>query len=117
MGRRILNSAWLVIALVGFGCVSAGPMIVLGVMARRRSWWISGIVYTVLAWAAFVVDGTTAGTRDAAGHSASTAAGNAAIAVLITVWLVTIIHSAAIVAPWLRWRTDRAALRSPVGPL
>lgn len=107
LGWRILNSTWLLIPTFGFGCLSGVPLVVLGLVARRRAWWISGIVYCVSAWAAFLVFSLGAENRNDDGVRVYTASEDVSMLVLMACWLACIVHSALVNGSWLRWRANR----------
>lgn len=112
---RILNSLWLIVPIIGFGCVSGAPLIVLGALARRKSWWISGVVYTVVstsAFAVFTVSTETTSTEE----TTYTAWSDISIIVLMVSWLACIVHSIVVNVLWLQWRAGYAPWPERVPP-
>ncbi|SDS73347.1 helix-hairpin-helix domain-containing protein [Actinoplanes derwentensis] len=92
---RIGNSAWLLLPILSFGCLSAAGFCYVGIRARRPMWWVSGIVYSVLANVFFFVGPEV---PDDSVWSMLLALG-----VLFT-WMISVVHALIINAEWLRWR-------------
>ncbi|MFF5181862.1 ComEA family DNA-binding protein [Micromonospora sp. NPDC000316] len=94
---RILHSWWLLLPLVGMGCLGGAGFLYVGLRARRASWWIPGIVYTAVSVAAFAfLDGS--GKR--------TTVGGWAAGTLLAMWVASIFHACLINSAWLRWQAN-----------
>ncbi|MCI4064543.1 helix-hairpin-helix domain-containing protein [Micromonospora sp. R77] len=92
---RLLHSWWLLIPALGLGCLGGIGLIYVGVRARRPAWWIAGIGYLVLGWAAFVTIGEA---------EKRTVLINVATAACLVIWLAGLVHALVINPAWLRWR-------------
>ncbi|MEW2381416.1 helix-hairpin-helix domain-containing protein [Micromonospora sp. NPDC047707] len=92
---RVLHSWWLLLPILGLSCLGGFGFLYVGLRARRPAWWISGIVYTLVGWAAFLVSGE---------FEQGSTGNNWAIGTAIAVWAATILHGALINSAWLRWR-------------
>ncbi|AEV83751.1 Endonuclease/exonuclease/phosphatase family domain-containing protein 1 [Actinoplanes sp. SE50] len=93
-GWRIGHSMWLFFPILGFGCLSGGGFLYVGLRAHRPAWWIPGIVYSVLSIAGFTIGGSA---------PTDSLRQNLSYAVLFGAWLVSIFHAALINGAWLRW--------------
>ncbi|WLS46437.1 hypothetical protein Q3V37_03950 [Micromonospora profundi] len=94
---RILHSWWLLLPLVGMGCLGGAGFLYVGLRARRATWWIPGIVYAAAGIGAFVfLDGS--GKR--------TTVGGWAAGALLAIWVASIFHACLINSAWLRWQAN-----------
>jgi hypothetical protein len=98
-GSRARQSLWLLGPVLGGGCLSGLPLIVLGLRARRLSWWIAGALYTVAAWVGFVMVGEA---------ELDTPASDWGVGIWLASWLAIILHSVLINDAWLQWRSGYA---------
>ncbi|MEV4539465.1 helix-hairpin-helix domain-containing protein [Asanoa sp. NPDC049518] len=92
---RLLQSLWLLVPVLGFGCLGASALIYLGIRMRRKSLWISGIAYLVPSIALFVVIGES---------EQDTALSNWAVGLWLLTWLVVVLHAASVNSSWLRFK-------------
>jgi hypothetical protein len=95
---RVTRSLWLLLPIFGCGCLGGAAFIFLGIRARRRSWWIAGIVY-VLVGAAYIVTIDTV--------PQDSAASDWAVGAILACWLACIVHACLINPEWLRWQATR----------
>ncbi|GAA2716526.1 ComEA family DNA-binding protein [Actinoplanes palleronii] len=91
---------WLLFPILSFGCLSAAGFLYVGLRARRPSWWIPGVVYTVLGNACFWVSSATT----TEGTSSSTANTVSVALLVFLIWPASILHAAIINVSWLKWR-------------
>ncbi|GAA3192679.1 hypothetical protein GCM10010532_009400 [Dactylosporangium siamense] len=89
------NSAWLLIPLLTLGTFSGAGLIVIGIRARRWTWWLPGTGYVV---ALCVIGAIGSQSGDGAG---------AVFRLYFAVWAVGIAHCVAINSDWLRWRAEQ----------
>ncbi|MDG4785620.1 helix-hairpin-helix domain-containing protein [Micromonospora sp. WMMD1102] len=94
---RILHSWWLLLSIVGMGCLNGLGFLYVGLRARRPEWWIAGVVYLVLGWACFLFG--TAGSPEKEPNGWL-------ISGLMAVWVASLAHALMINSSWLRWRAD-----------
>ncbi|MFG2043191.1 ComEA family DNA-binding protein [Dactylosporangium sp. NPDC048998] len=94
-GWRLRNSWWVLLTILGLGCLSGSGFLYVGITARRPAWWIIGVTYFVLAWS-----GLVAINRLPRDSQLSTA-----IAVgYFALWFASIVHALILNGSWLRWR-------------
>ncbi|MER7441572.1 hypothetical protein [Micromonospora avicenniae] len=77
------------------GCLGGAGFLYVGLRARRSSWWIPGIAYTVISVG-------TIPFFDEPGEE--TTAGGWAAGALFAVWVASIFHACLINSAWLRWQ-------------
>ncbi|HWS33598.1 MAG TPA: helix-hairpin-helix domain-containing protein [Actinoplanes sp.] len=92
---RLGHSAWLLLPILSFGCLSAAGFCYVGIRARREAWWVSGIIYTLLANVCFFVGPELP--EDSVWSTLLVVA-------LLCTWMVSVVHAVIINAAWLRWR-------------
>ncbi|WP_432976413.1 ComEA family DNA-binding protein [Dactylosporangium sp. CA-233914] len=93
-GWRLRNSWWVLLVVLGLGCLSGTGFLYIGITARRPAWWGLGIAYLVLPWAGLV-----------AINRLGDAPASTAIAVAYFVlWFAGIVHALLLNGSWLRWR-------------
>ncbi|MBO3739320.1 helix-hairpin-helix domain-containing protein [Actinoplanes flavus] len=92
---RLGHSAWVLLPILSFGCLSAAGFLYVGVRARRHAWSIAGIVYSVLANAAFFTGPTLP--KDGV-------ASDLTVVALLIVWMISVVHALVINSSWLQWR-------------
>jgi hypothetical protein len=95
VGWRVRHSWWLLLPLLGFGCLGGAGFLYVGLRARRPSWWIPGIAYLVLGWTAFILIGET---------DEESALSDWAVGAALAIWVAAVTHAALINPAWLRWR-------------
>ncbi len=83
---RVRNSTWLLIPLLTLGFFSGAGLIVIGIRARRWTWWLPGAGYIL----AICIPGVISG--------------DAGFRVYLGVWCVAVAHCLTVNADWLRWR-------------
>ncbi|MGC4786822.1 ComEA family DNA-binding protein [Micromonospora sp. DT178] len=103
---QVLQSWWLLLPVLGCSCLGGFGFIYVGLRARRAAWWIPGIVYAVVGWAAFILVGES---------DSKSALSDWAVGALLAVWVGSILHAALINPAWLRWLTDRRARSAAAG--
>ncbi|MFU8870353.1 type II secretion system protein GspK [Micromonospora sp. SL4-19] len=104
---RLLHSWWLLLPALGCGCLGGFGFIYVGLRARRPAWWISGIGYALLGWAAFVVVGAA---------DEQSVLSDVAAAATLAIWLGGVVHALLINSAWLRWQaTHRSWYQQPTG--
>lgn len=104
---RLLHSWWLLLPALGFSCLGGFGFLYVGLRARRPAWWIPGIVYLVVGWAAFIVVGES---------DQESALSDWAVGVVLAIWMGSILHAALINPAWLRWRASyRPWYQQPTG--
>ncbi|MET8832771.1 helix-hairpin-helix domain-containing protein [Micromonospora sp. NPDC004540] len=94
---RIRQSLWLLLPILGCSCLGGAGLIYVGLRARRAAWWIPGIVYMLVGWAAFAVTGES---------DQQSALSSVATAVVLASWIANILHACLINPAWLRWRAS-----------
>ncbi|MEV6924264.1 helix-hairpin-helix domain-containing protein [Dactylosporangium sp. NPDC051485] len=95
LGWRLRNSWWVLLVVLGLGCLGGSGYLYIGITARKPAWWGLGVVYLVLPWA-----GLVAINRLGQDSSVSTA-----IAVgYFVLWFESIVHALFLNGSWLRWR-------------
>ncbi|MBT8227555.1 MAG: hypothetical protein HKP61_08775 [Dactylosporangium sp.] len=97
---RFRHSLWLLLPLLGCGCLGGLGFLYVGLRARRPSWWVPGLGYLAIAIAAVVfIDDP---------DQPSTALGDWTLGLGFVGWIVGILHAALINASWLRWLANRS---------
>jgi len=95
LGWRVVHSLWLLFPILSLGCLSAAGFLYVGLRARRPSWWIPGIVYSVLTNICFWVTGETS----------SEPLSTVLVSLLVfLIWPASIVHAVIINVSWLKWR-------------
>jgi hypothetical protein len=109
LGWKLLNSWWVLLTVLGLGCLGGAGFLYVGLRARRRAWWIAGIGYLVLSMAGLVgID------RSPYGSPALTTVAMA----YYGLWFASIVHALIVNPEWLRWlagRRPRPHLAPPPG--
>jgi hypothetical protein len=95
---RVRHSWWLLLPVLGFSCLGGSGFVYVGIRARRPAWWIAGIVYIVVGWAAFLVVGES---------DEASALSDWGVGVFLAVWIASILHAILINPSWLRWRAGQ----------
>ncbi|WP_446212949.1 helix-hairpin-helix domain-containing protein [Micromonospora sp. IBSANI012] len=96
-GWRLRHSWWLLMPILGCGCIGGFGFIYVGLRARRPHWWIAGIGYALLGWAAFATVG---------GTDKDNPVSDVATAMTLAVWIAGIVHAMLINPAWLRWQAQ-----------
>ncbi|GAA3253059.1 hypothetical protein ACFO1B_44945 [Dactylosporangium siamense] len=105
-GWKLLQSWWVLISIVGIGCLSGAGFVLIGLRARKPGWWGTGVAYMVVETALFVAsDRVLSGTPEHLDDTIVTAWG--------VLWLVSIVHSFVLNVFWLRWREQRYLATQP----
>ncbi|WP_426506284.1 helix-hairpin-helix domain-containing protein [Dactylosporangium sp. McL0621] len=112
LGWRLRNSWWVLLVVLGVGCLGGTGFLYIGITARRPAWWGLGVAYLVLPWA-----GLVAINRLGEDSQVSTA-----IAVTyFALWFASIVHALVLNGSWLRWRAANRpwfeASSPPAAPL
>ncbi|GAA3232372.1 ComEA family DNA-binding protein [Dactylosporangium siamense] len=94
---RILHSWWLLMPILGLGCLGGFGFLVIGLRARRPSWWIPGIVYLLLSWGSFAFVGGSEDKSSTSGWASG---------LLVAVWIASIVHACLINSSWLQWQAN-----------
>lgn len=92
---RIQHSWWLLLPIFGMGCLAGAGFLYVGLRARRPSWWIPGIAYTVISAGSIPFFDDPGKTTTVGGWAAGT---------LVAIWAASILHAVLINSAWLRWR-------------
>lgn len=95
VGWRLRQSLWLLLPVLGFGCLGGIGLVYVGLRARRPAWWIPGIVYTLAGWFGFALVGVS---------GRESAASNWGVGIWLGVGIAGVLHAALINTTWLRWR-------------
>ncbi|MBW6433734.1 helix-hairpin-helix domain-containing protein [Actinoplanes hulinensis] len=85
----------MLLPILSFGCLSGAGFLYVGVRARRHAWSIAGIVYSVIANAAFFTGPTL---------PKESLASDLAFVALLIVWMISVVHALVINNSWLQWR-------------
>ncbi|SCG68151.1 ComEA family DNA-binding protein [Micromonospora coxensis] len=103
---RLLHSWWLLLPIIGCGCLGGFGFLYVGLRARRPAWWIAGIGYAVLGWTAlFLADGDKDSVR-----------GDISASLALATWAACVVHGILINPAWLRWQAGyRPWYRQPQG--
>ncbi|MFI5912983.1 ComEA family DNA-binding protein [Dactylosporangium sp. NPDC051541] len=97
LGWRLRNSWWVLLTIVGVGCLGGTGFLYIGITARRPAWWGLGIAYLVLPWAGLVA-------INRLGEDSQLSTG---IAVgYFALWFASIVHALILNGSWLRWRAS-----------
>jgi DNA uptake protein ComE-like DNA-binding protein len=105
-GWKLLQSWWVLISIVGFGCLSGAGFVLIGLRARKPGWWGAGIAYLLIETGLFV-----AADRVGTG-SPGQVDGNVAL-VWGLLWFACVVHSLVLNVYWLRWREQRYLATQP----
>ena len=114
-GWKLLQSWWVLISIVGFGCLSGAGFVLIGLRARKPGWWGAGVAYLVVETALFVA-------TDRVGEGTPEHLDDNVVLVWGLLWFVCIVHAFVLNVFWLRWQEQRylaaqpQAFGSPVGP-
>ncbi|WP_250036053.1 ComEA family DNA-binding protein [Paractinoplanes maris] len=92
---RLGHSAWVLAPILSFGCLAAAGFLYVGIRARKPSWWIPGVAYSVVAWVFFILGGEAA--------DGSTME-DVSYGVFFALWAASVVHALIINPSWLRWR-------------
>lgn len=95
LGWRILHSWWLLLPIVGLGCLSGIGFLYIGFRAKRPSWWVPGIGYMLLGWGSFLLS-------SASPEQSATSDWSAGL--WFAIWIAGIVHACLINSSWLQWR-------------
>ncbi|GAA3288632.1 helix-hairpin-helix domain-containing protein [Dactylosporangium vinaceum] len=95
LGWRLRNSWWVLLTILGVGCLGGSGFLYIGITARKPLWWTFGIAYLVLPWA-----GLVAINRLGEDSQLSTAI---AVAYFV-LWFASVVHALILNGSWLRWR-------------
>ena len=98
VGWRVRHSLWLLLPVLGLGCIGGLGLVYVGLRAKRPVWWVPGIVYTVIGWFGFVLVGAT---------DKTSAASNWGVGIWLLIGIGIILHAALINATWLRWQANQ----------
>jgi Helix-hairpin-helix motif len=105
-GWKLLQSWWVLISIVGVGCLSGAGFVLIGLRARKPGWWGTGVAYMAIETALFVAsDRVLTGTPEHLDDTIVTAWG--------LLWLASIVHSFVLNVFWLRWREQRYLAAQP----
>ncbi|MBB4754044.1 ComEA family DNA-binding protein [Actinoplanes lobatus] len=85
----------MLLPILSFGCLSGAGFLYVGVRARRHAWSIAGVVYSVIANAAFFTGPTL---------PKDSVASDLAVVALLIVWMISVVHALVINSAWLQWR-------------
>jgi hypothetical protein len=91
---RIGHSAWMLPSILCIGILTGASFLYIGVRARRKAWWIPGIVYLVVGVGCFIAFGVS---EEGSLQQDLTLGG------LLAIWLGGITHAVIINREWLRW--------------
>ncbi|MFC7533814.1 helix-hairpin-helix domain-containing protein [Actinoplanes sp. GCM10030250] len=105
---RIMHSAWVVAPILPFSCLSATGFLYVGVRAKRPSWAIAGVIYSVIANVCFFFGSEAA--ADSVGQ-------NVAYTIMFILWPISVVHAFIINASWLRWRAGHVPWYSQPQPV
>jgi hypothetical protein len=98
--RRIWHSLWLAVPFLSCGLLGGLGLVYVGIRARKRSWWIAGVVYLVVVTGSFSISGSVDPESPTYGW---------VLQVPLTVLLVCICHCIVVNGGWLRWWAARAS--------
>jgi hypothetical protein len=97
---RLGHSLWLIVPIAGFSCLGGAAFVVIGLRARRPSWWIPGIVYVAIGLGGFVLVSAT---------SETSAISDWAVGLMFVGWFTSALHAVVINPQWLRLQAANAA--------
>lgn len=106
LGWKLLQSWWVVLSLVGFGCFSGAGLLLVGLRARKPGWWGSGVAYLLFSTGMIVAFEKTVNPDDPN-------SGGGFAAVWLILWLACVVHSFVVNVFWLRWLEERRAGTGP----
>jgi tellurite resistance protein len=94
-----MHSWWLLLPLVGWSCLGGAGFLYVGLRARRKAWWIAGLVYLAAGIAPLALTDTS--------NKETTAADSWAVGLLLAGWAASVIHGLLINSQWLQWQANR----------
>ncbi len=97
-GWRLRHSLWLLGPTLGVSLLTGAAFLYIGIKARRRAWWIPGIVYVLTLGVGFSL----------AGGAETSVRSDWSAGILAAVWIGGIIHALLVNKDWLRWRAQNA---------
>jgi hypothetical protein len=108
LGWRLRNSWWVLLVVLGLGCLGGTGFLYIGVTARRPAWWATGVAYLVLPWAGLIAINRL--DRESPLSSAIAVA-------YFVLWFASIANALFLNGAWLRWRAaNRPWFEQPQQP-
>jgi hypothetical protein len=92
---RVLHSWWLLLPVLGLGCLGGIGFIFIGLRAKRPSWWVPGIAYLLLSCGSMTLSGQYPKTNPVS---------DVGVGVWLAVWLACIVHACLVNSAWLQWQ-------------
>ena len=99
-GWKLLQSSWVLISILGFGCFSGAGLVLVGLRARKPAWWGSGVGYLLIGTGMIVAFQRTSDPDDSS-------SGGAFAGLWLLIWVACIVHSFVLNVFWLRWQEQR----------
>jgi hypothetical protein len=104
-GWKLLQSWWVLISVVGFGCLSGAGFVLIGLRARKPGWWGAGVAYLAIETGLFVAS-------DRVGDATPEHLDDNVVLAWGLLWIVSIVHSLVLNVYWVRWQEQRYLSRA-----
>lgn len=92
---RIGHSLWVLAPILSFGCLSLAGYLYVGIRAKRTSWIVAGVLYSVIAFTATMIGGNA---------DPNAPVSDVFVVVFLGTWMTSVVHAVVINGSWLRFR-------------